>query len=28
VHHDIPNRKVSYKALGGKLIPEEDYSAE
>lgn len=28
VHHDIPNRRVSYKALGGKLITEEDYSAE
>ena len=28
VHHDIPNRRVSYKALGGKLITDEDYSAE
>jgi hypothetical protein len=28
VHHDIPNRRVSYKALDGKPITEEDYSAE
>ena len=28
VHHDIPNRRVSYKALDGKLITEEDYSPE
>ena len=28
VHHDIPNRRVSYKTLGGKPITEEDYSAE
>ena len=28
VHHDIDNGRVSYKALGGKRITEEDYSAE
>ena len=28
VHHDIPNRRVSYKTLDGKPITEEDYSAE
>ena len=28
VHHDIPNRRVSYKALDGKPITEQDYSAE
>ena len=28
VHHDIPNRRVSYNALGGEPITEEDYSAE
>ncbi len=28
VHHDIPNRRVSYKALDGQPITEEDYSAE
>ena len=28
VHHDIPNRRVSYKALDGKPIRERDYSAE
>lgn len=28
VHHDIPNRRVFYKALNGKPIMEEDYSAE
>lgn len=28
LHHDIPNRRVRYKALGGKPIMEEDYSAD
>jgi hypothetical protein len=28
VHHDISNSRVSYKTLDGKLITEEDYSAE
>jgi hypothetical protein len=28
VHHDIDNGRVSYKALDGKRITEEDYSAE
>lgn len=28
VHHDIPNRRVSYKTLDRKPIAEEDYSAE
>jgi hypothetical protein len=28
VHHDIPNKRVSYKALDGKLVTEEDYSPE
>ena len=28
VHHDIPNKRVFYKALDGKLITEEDYSPE
>jgi hypothetical protein len=28
VHHDIPHRRVSYKALDAELITEEDYSPE
>jgi len=28
VHHDIPKRRVFYKALDGEPITEEDYSAE
>ena len=28
VYHDIPNRRVRYKALSGKPITEKDYSAE
>ena len=28
VHHDIPNRRVFYKALDGELVTEKGYSPE